>query len=444
MSASHTTIDVEELRVGMYIHLDGGWMSHPFPLSSFRISDPDQIRTIRRLGLHRLRWSPDRSAAPPTEPAPLGDTATVVDAANTPAATGVPPAEQLERPEPPEPPEQAERRQRREALNAQRTALSRCERQYTEASRIWRRASDLVCADPSGARELTETLSRTLVSKMLGEHELCVRLLTSTAGERAAGHALNVGVISLLMGRLFGLSESEMLDLGTGALLHDIGKIDLPDRVRFPDDSFTQAEIAMYRDHVSHGVSHGRKMGLEPGALLVIAQHHEQADGSGFPQRLNVDRMTAAARIVSLVNRYDNLCNPTVAVRAITPHEALSLMFAQGKHKFDATMLSAFIRMMGVYPPGSAVQLTDDRYALVVTVNSTRPLKPRVLVHDPKVPRDEALYLDLEAAPGLGIRRSLRTSQLPPASQDYLAPGHRIAYFFETTDPASHDHTLDG
>jgi hypothetical protein len=71
MSASHATIDVEELRVGMYIHLDTGWMSHPFPLSSFRISDPDQIRTIRRLGLQQLRWSPDRSAAPPTEPAPL-------------------------------------------------------------------------------------------------------------------------------------------------------------------------------------------------------------------------------------------------------------------------------------------------------------------------------------------------------------------------------------
>ena len=456
MLASHTTIDVEELRVGMYIHLDTGWMSHPFPLSSFRISDPDQIRRIRALGLHHLRWSPERSAAPPTEPAPLGDAAAVAGPAASPGATAARivrsaqptgPARQAEPAEPAEQAEQAEqaeRRRRREELSAQRTALSRCERQYTEAGRIWRRASDLVCADPPGARALTEALSRTLVSKMLGQHELCVRLLTLTAGERAAAHALNVGVISLLMGRLFGLSESELLDLGTGALLHDIGKIDLPDRVRFPDENFTPAESALYRDHVSHGVSHGRKMGLEPGALLVIAQHHEQADGSGFPQRLNVDRMTAAARIVSLVNRYDNLCNPPVPARAITPHEALSLMFAQGKHKFDATMLSAFIRMMGVYPPGSAVQLTDDRYALVVTVNSSRPLKPRVLVHDPKVPRDEALFLDLETTPGLGIRRSLRTSQLPAASQEYLAPAQRIAYFFEPVDPASHDHTLDG
>jgi hypothetical protein len=87
--------------------------------------------------------------------------------------------------------------------------------------------------------------------------------------------------------------------------------------------------------------------------------------------------------------------------------------------------------MMGVYPPGSAVQLTDDRYALVVGVNSMRPLKPRVMVHEAKVPRDEALVLDLENVPGLGIRRSIRPQQLPPASLEYLAPRPRVAYFFE-------------
>ena len=86
---------------------------------------------------------------------------------------------------------------------------------------------------------------------------------------------------------------------------------------------------------------------------------------------------------------------------------------------------------MGVYPPGSVVQLTDDRYAIVVGVNSMRPLKPRVMVHDAKVPRDEALVLDLESSPGLGIRRSIRPQQLPPASLDYLAPRPRVAYFFE-------------
>jgi hypothetical protein len=222
-----------------------------------------------------------------------------------------------------------------------------------------------------------------------------------------------------------------MLDLGVGAMLHDIGKLDLPDRVRHREDHFSGSELRFYEEHVAHGVSHARKMGLSAGATLVIAQHHEHADGSGFPLRLNTDRMTAAARIVSLVNRYDNLCNPHVAAKALTPHESLSLLFAQGKTKFDTAILGAFIRMMGVYPAGSTVQLTDDRYALVVGVNSTRPLKPRVMVHEPKVPRDEALIVDLETSQGLGIRRSIKPAQLPVNSLEYLAPRPRVAYFFE-------------
>jgi hypothetical protein len=180
-------------------------------------------------------------------------------------------------------------------------------------------------------------------------------------------------------------------------------------------------------------------MGLAAGALLVIAQHHEMADGSGFPQKLTTERMTQAARIVALVNRYDNLCNPLHPGRAVTPHEALSLIFAQGRQRFDATVLSSFIRMMGVYPPGSVVQLTDDRWAMVMTVNSARPLKPRVLVHDRKVPRDEALYVDLERESTLGIRRSVRPQQLPPDALQYLAPATRVTYFFEAAPPVDDD-----
>jgi hypothetical protein len=94
--------------------------------------------------------------------------------------------------------------------------------------------------------------------------------------------------------------------------------------------------------------------------------------------------------------------------------------------------LGAFIKMMGVYPAGSVVQLTDDRFALVVGVNSSRTLRPRVLVHDPRVPRDEALIVDLEIVSGLGIRRSLKPLALPEAALGYLSPRPRVHYFFES------------
>jgi hypothetical protein len=132
-----------------------------------------------------------------------------------------------------------------------------------------------------------------------------------------------------------------------------------------------------------------------------------------------------------MVNHYDNLCNAATPSRSLTPHESLSRMFAQLRNKFDATLLNAFIRLMGIYPPGSVVQLSDDRFAMVMSVNSARPLKPRVLVFDPQVPVGQALHLNLDSVPDLGIRRSLKAEQLPSRAVDYLAPRQRVAYFFD-------------
>jgi len=313
----------------------------------------------------------------------------------------------------------------------QRASLLLCEKQFAEATREYRGVTDLVATQPRPAGEKVEALCRAIVHKMAGQQDLCIRLLTEASGDRACAHAVNVALISLLMGRCFGLSAAEMHDLGVGALLHDIGKIDLPARVRYREDHFSASEAKFYEQHVTHGVSHAMKMGVTPGASLVIAQHHEHADGSGFPLKLGTDRMTPASRIVGLVNRYDNLCNPHLPSKALTPHEALSLLFAQGKNKHDTAILGAFIKMMGVYPPGSMVQLTDDRYAMVVGVNSSRPLKPRVFVHDPRVPSDETTVLDLEQSTTLGIRRSVRPVALPRDAQETLAPRQRVAYYFE-------------
>jgi putative nucleotidyltransferase with HDIG domain len=436
------TIAVDELRVGMFIHLDLKWWAHPFALSSFRLASPEQIATIKRLGIQQVRWSPEKSdlyehneAAPaPVPPAAEGPHAGVSAEgphASVPSARGGVAAA----------PSPASRRWGREQLAAAREAERLCTRQYNEAARSWQAAADLVASQPQAARESAEGLTRALLDKMMVDGELCIRVLTEVQAERTTTHALNVAVISMLMGRVFGFSEAEMLDVGVGALLHDVGKLELPERVRLPDPQAAPADQALYREHVARGVAQGKRMGLTPGAMLVLAQHHEMADGSGFPQKLNVDRMTAAARIVALVNRYDNLCDPAVPAHALTPHEALSLIFAQTRSKFDASMLNAFIRMMGVYPPGSVVQLTDDRLALVTNVNSTRPLKPRVLLFDASVPAQDALHIDLERHVDLGIRRSLRPQQLQSDALQYLAPRQRVVYFFE---PATLSHSGHG
>jgi putative nucleotidyltransferase with HDIG domain len=391
--------------VGMLIHLDGGWMSHPFPRSSFKISSLDQIATLRSLGIEKVRWTP---ADTPDEPLPPDVTAIRRGSA-------------------------AGRRQRREVSATTPRALNGGERQFSEAAKKLRRVFDQVAAQPAEARLIAEGLTRGLVGKMMGAEDMCIQLLGQTAGDRVSNHAVNVSVLSLLMGRYFALCESDMLDLGLGALLHDVGKSELPDRYRHREGHFNMAEISLHESHVASGIVHAQRLGLSDGATTIIAQHHECSDGHGFPLGLSTERTHMLSRIVALVNCYDNLCNPTNVALSITPHEAVAHLFTQNHKQFDTAILGAFIKMMGVYPAGSVVQLTDDRYALVVGVNSSRTLRPRVVVHDPKVPREEARVLDLETVPGLGIRRSLKPSALPDCVLAYLEPQPRMSYFFEPT-----------
>lgn len=413
-------VDVHQLKVGMYVHLDVGWMAHPFAMSSFRIASDDQIATIRGLGLQQVRWDPSRS-----DPGLL---ALVSSPAGPQAAADPLPAD----------PQAALRARRRALLASQRAHLAACEREFNQATKDFRQITEIAHSQPEAARERSESLVQGFLDKIDGAHDTCIRLLNEAVGDRASSHSLNVTVVSMLLGRAMGLGEQELRDVGLGALLHDLGKIELPDRVRWKDELSTSAELQFYQEHVAHGVSLARKMKLSPQATLVVAQHHEQADGRGFPQRLPGERISPLARIVALVNRYDNLCNPLNPAKGLTPHEALSLIFAQMKARFDALTLSAFIKMMGVYPPGSVVELTDGRFALVVSVNSARPLKPRVIVHDPRVPAEEALVVDLEAHPDLGVRRSLKPLQLPRVALDYLSPRQRICYFFErAVDPSA-------
>jgi putative nucleotidyltransferase with HDIG domain len=312
--------------------------------------------------------------------------------------------------------------------------VRRCEAQRSKAENELRQVMGNATTQPQASGQASAALTQVLLDDMLDEEEVGIRLLGGGT-DRELSHAMNVGVISLLIGRTLGMSEADLLDLGVGALLHDVGKQAQPPRHRQIHEGSSAADVQAYREHVALGVQVGQRMGLSEGALAVLAQHHEQADGAGFPRQLPRDQISLAARVVCIVNRYDGLCNPRSGAPGLTPHEAVALLFAQHRQRFDGAVLNAFIRMMGVYPAGSIVQLTDDRYALVVGANSSRPLKPRVLVFDPAVPRAQALLLNLEHVRDLGIRRSLTAQRLPTEALHYLDPRPRVAYYFEPLAP---------
>jgi putative nucleotidyltransferase with HDIG domain len=427
-------VAVADLRAGLYIELDLSWTRHPFASSHFLIKTDAQLATLRTLGLAHVRVLPERSdpkalaalqgghpaeADLPAAPEPAVPASMATPATSTTALQGTAP----------KPLADAAQHRHRELLAAQSASLAHSQKMHGKAVQGWLAVMQEAVKDPAAAAENAQTLSGHLVEELTGSDDTTIRVLGEAAGTGSVQHAINVTVMSLMLARRMALPDLDLKDVALGALVHDIGKLALPEALRHASGDSALAARAQ-REHVALGLRLGMSMGLAPDAMRIIAQHHELVDGSGLPQGLSGEQMSPGARIVAVADRYDRLCNPAEGGTGRTPHEAQALLYAQLRHQLDPQVLTTFIKLVGVYPPGSVVQLSDGRYALVVSTHPQQPLKPTVLVHDAGVPRDEALLLDLMRAPKLGIRRSLHPQHLPRTTLDYLSPGDRVHYYF--------------
>ena len=414
-------VDINHLSVGMFVHLDVGWLHHPFRSNRFRIASQSQIQLLQSMGLKSVRCVAAANSEQILRSLPLG--------AELPKDSDATPQE----------PEQNTAFVQKEGdlqLAKERLVLSRCDQNFSHATELFLQVIQQISGNLNQARASSESVVSDCVAQLLEYEEPAIHLLSENVGERNAHHPVNVMVLCLLLGKIQGMGAEELRQLGLAALLHDVGKLCLPVRLANRLEGQTSRKKAMFESHVGESVALAEQMGLASEVVTAIAQHHEMADGSGFPLHLLGEDMGAAGKVIALVNCYDGLCNPSVSMDALTPHEALAQLFVQKKTNFDSVALADFIRMMGVYPPGSIVQLSDERYALVVSVSAFRPLRPRVLVYDPKVPRNDAVALPLEEFPLIGIRCSLKPSQLPRSAFQYLSPRKRISYFFERSmDP---------
>ncbi|WP_228111809.1 HD-GYP domain-containing protein [Zoogloea sp. 1C4] len=407
----------EQLCVGLFVHLDLPWFSHPFSFNSFKIRSADQLKTLRELGVTRFRYDPERSDVQPRGTAPAA-----------PAAPPPPPVEE----DPATCAALAAKRERIARLAQRKRQVIEVEKAFVKAAGVMRNINKNLFARPKECLEEVDELVNQMVVAFLDQPEAALHVMGEhAAGEEAYFHGLNVSILSMMLAKDLGFSRSQSQLLGVGALLHDIGLADIPERIARARHELTTPERNLRELHCEYGVRLGKQIGLPEPVLRIIAQHHELADGSGYPRHLKGDQIDPLARLVALVNYYDNLCNPGDLAKALTPHEALSMMFAQRRNKFDGQALQVMIRSLGVYPPGSVVRLSNDALALVSSVNPVKPLRPWVTVFDPDIPRDEAIMLDLEQEPDINIAKALRPIHLPPDVYEYLSPRKRVTYYFD-------------
>lgn len=411
-------ISVEQLRPGIFICLDLGWMHHPFSVSSFKIKSVDQINTIKSLKLHKVRYDPAKSDVQPL-----------------PITTSTPEPEEVveEQAVREESPAIIAKRQLLERLTQQREAIQRVEKQFVNAGNVVRNIAKNIHSKPQETIKEAADLVQQMAASMLEDMDVTLHVMADKVGaDEVYFHALNVTVLCLTLAREMKMGQEELRLLGIGAMFHDIGKSMVPDKVTKKLDALTKPEVAVLQMHCQFGADIAKKAGLPKAVIDMVYQHHEFADGSGYPQQLRGDQISKLASILCVVNTYDNLCNPNNIANALTPHEALSLMFAQQRSKYAGIPLGVFIRCMGVYPPGTVVKLSNDALAMVTMVNLAKPLKPIVVVFDSHVPKEEAIMLDLDKESDLNISKAIRPGLLPRNVYEYLNPRKRVSYYFDS------------
>lgn len=415
------SIAVNRLQPGLYIELPLQWNEHPFLMARFRIKDNDQIKIIKQLKLKEVWYFAEKSTAEPLSESTVDESA---------GSGGVATEQEMKT-------QWDKKGELTETLRRRRREIQGVERQYGETVDEVKSLMTQMGSAPVQAMNEASKVVGAIVATLSADKEVLVQLMNANnLDDSMYYHVLNVSVLSLLVAKELGMTDKEQLMIiGLAALLHDIGQVKLPSQLLRKTTALNKPEAELYARHVRFAAEmitqHAQlKLTVKPLLLTMIAQHHVFLDGSGYPAEMSPAKLHPLSKILVVVNYYDKLCNHNDPQQSMTPHEALSLMFSKQAAKFDKTALQALVKMLGIYPPGTVVQLSDESFAIVIYLNRKELLKPGVIVYAPEVPKADAVIIDLSEQTDLTIRKSLRPAQLSKEVYEYLSPRERISYFF--------------
>jgi len=417
--ADNSYITLDQLKIGLYVYLDLKWFEHPFAFNNFKIKDEEQIAIIKTLGLKKVRYDAARSDQRPAPSQP----------------------EKPRDDKPPEPalkehPALAAKRALIEKIKLQREASARIESAFVDTAKTIHNVEKNLLTHPEETIKQADQLVEQIAESILSAPDLALHVMgDKLGGEEMYFHSLNVTMLSLMMARDIRLPQEAVKLLGMGALFHDIGRREIPNKILMKMEPLTQAERNFLELHCQYGVDIGRGLKLPAPTLTIVREHHELYDGSGYPQKLKGDAINLLARIVAIANHYDELCNPLNIANALTPHEALATMFAKLRAKFDPKLLQVFVRCLGVYPPGTIVQLSNGVIGMVATINTAKPMKPMVVIYDAQIPKEEAILVDMETELDVNIAKAIRPAQLSREIYNYLSPRKQVSYYFDAGTP---------
>jgi len=197
-------------------------------------------------------------------------------------------------------------------------------------------------------------------------------------------HSVNVCILSLMTGIALGYNNDQLNELGVGALLHDLGKIKVPEEILNKKGKLTAEEYDVVKMHVTYGyelIRDAKNLGEVP--AFIALEHHENYDGSGYPNGFSKDKLPEYAQVVAIADRFDAIASDRVYRKAFSPQEAYEMCAASGNLLFKDNIVTAFLYNIAIYPQGSIVELNNGYVGVVLDTPRGYPVFPRVKVlHD--------------------------------------------------------------
>jgi len=194
-------------------------------------------------------------------------------------------------------------------------------------------------------------------------------------------HSLGASIWAVALGRQIGLSRHDLRSLSMGCMLMDVGKLRIDPRLLQTDHELSKEDMAELASHVGHGLEIVQDSGiLNQDVLDIVAHHHERYDGSGYPDGLRRDQIPAFARIAGIVDTYDAMTSNRSYAPAVSPSDAIKMLYRTRDTEFQAELVEAFIQAIGIYPAGTLVELSSGEVGVVVAEYRTRRLRPKVMV----------------------------------------------------------------
>jgi len=230
-------------------------------------------------------------------------------------------------------------------------------------------------------------VTKGIVESVLSNKELVIQLADLKSHDNYTfAHSVNCCVVGTVLGVKLGLPDYKLKDLAIGLMLHDIGKTTISAEIMNKPGKLTQDEFEKMKEHARAGFDILREIwSLSAHAKIVVLQHHERFDGTGYPKGLKGNDIHLYGQIGAIADVYDALTSDRTYRKRLLPHEAIEFLMGNGDRYFSLELVTTFVSAIAPYPVGTMVKISTGETAIVTEVDMAFASRPTIrLVQDAK------------------------------------------------------------